>query len=235
MRSFPAAWASGVPGGANGLGDRRCRTLSTGGERSSWLVHALSPARPNSATGLVCPATVADSTGVRVVTSSSPESAGTPGAIRHTRSLVASNTLMWLLMASSPTDAPAGASLFIDVWVKAKSEDGARVLARRVAERGKVPAGAFEVVGFDGTRELWKLTGVVELPSSAAEGAWAALRIAGRLARSVSVSGPQVHDGGQWSLEGHAVEAEISAPDSAFLAFSARSMPVNPSRVAGMP
>jgi hypothetical protein len=126
-------------------------------------------------------------------------------------------------MASSPTDAPAGASLFIDLWVNAKSEDKARVLAGRVAERGQVPAEAFQVAGFDGTRELWKLTGVVELPSSAPEGAWAALRIAGRLARSVSVSGPQILDGGQWSLEGHAVEAELIEPGLSFISFSARS------------
>lgn len=128
-------------------------------------------------------------------------------------------------MASSPADAPVGASLFIDVWVNAASKDKARVLAGRVAERAQVPPEAFEIAGFDGARKLWKLTGVVELPSSAAEGALAALRIVGRLARSVSLSGPQLLDGGHWSLEGHAVEVELSVPGSSFLSFSARSVP----------
>ncbi len=115
--------------------------------------------------------------------------------------------------------------MFIDVWVNAASKDKARVLAGRVAERGQVPPEAFEVACFDGSRELWKLTGGVELPSSAAEGALAALRIVGRLARSMSVSGPRVLDGGHWSLEGHAGEAELSVAGSTFLSFSARSGP----------
>ncbi|HEX5945963.1 MAG TPA: hypothetical protein VFY82_06775 [Acidimicrobiales bacterium] len=128
-------------------------------------------------------------------------------------------------MASSPADAPVGASLFIDVWVKAASKHKARVLAGRVAERAQVPPEAFEIVGFDGARKLWKLTDVVELPSSAAEGALTALRIVARLARFTSVSNPQRLDGGHWSLEGHAVEAELYVPGSSFLAFSARSVP----------
>lgn len=126
-------------------------------------------------------------------------------------------------MATYRTDAPAGASLFLDLWVKAKSEDKARLIAARVAERGQVPAEAFEIAGFDATRALWKLTGVVRLPASAPEGAWAALRIAGRLARSVSVSEPQILDGGQWSLEGHAVEGDLIDPGLSFIAFSART------------
>lgn len=129
-------------------------------------------------------------------------------------------------MATSHTDAEVGASLFIDVWVNAKSKDKARVLAGRVAERAQVPPRAFEIAGFDGARKLWKLTGVVELPSSAAEGALTALRIVGRLARFTSVSNPQLLDGGHWSLDGHAVEAELYVPGTSFISFSARSVPV---------
>jgi hypothetical protein len=130
-------------------------------------------------------------------------------------------------MATSPTDlvgVPGEASLFLDAWVDAGSEAKAVVVAGRAADRARLPAGALELVGFDESRELWKFSGVIVLPAPAAEGGCAALRIVNRLARSVSVSGPQELEDGRWSLEGHAVEADLVEPGLSFVSFSARSM-----------
>jgi hypothetical protein len=128
-------------------------------------------------------------------------------------------------MATSPTDLDSGplqASLFLSAWVKARSEDKARKVVGRAVGRARIPV-TFESVGFDDSRELWKLAGVIALPASAPDGAWTALRILTRLARSVSVFGPVELDGGGWSVDGYAVEAELTEPGLSFLDFSARS------------